>query len=53
MGFWLGDGGLLALVKVGGALDGVLAGWRSAFSLSEGGWGLGWGSGWVVVGFSP
>jgi hypothetical protein len=24
MGFWLGDGGFLALVKVAGALDGVL-----------------------------
>jgi hypothetical protein len=26
MGFWLGDGGFLALVKVGGALDGFLVG---------------------------
>jgi hypothetical protein len=51
MGFWLGDGGFLALVKVAVALDGVLAGCWWVFSLSEGGWGPGWGSGWVMVGF--
>jgi hypothetical protein len=27
MGFWLGGVGFKALVKVAGALDGVLAGW--------------------------
>jgi hypothetical protein len=34
MGFWLGEVGFLALVKVSGALDGVLAGRIGVFSLS-------------------
>jgi hypothetical protein len=45
MGFWLGDGWFLALVKVAGALDGVLAGCWWVSSFSEGAWGSGWGSG--------
>jgi hypothetical protein len=51
MGFWLADGGFLALVKVAWALNGVLAGLLWVFSLSEGGWGPAWGSGWVMVSF--
>jgi hypothetical protein len=45
--FWLGEVGFLALVKVVGALDGVLAGSSGVFSLSEGGWDPRWGFGWV------
>jgi hypothetical protein len=52
MGFWLGKDGFLALVKVIGALDGVLAGRRWVFSLGEGGWGPGWGFGWAKFGFT-
>jgi hypothetical protein len=38
MGFWLGVVKFLALVKVTGALDEVLAGGKCFFSLSQGGW---------------
>jgi hypothetical protein len=43
MGFWLGEVLFLALVKVAGALDGILAGRSWVFSLSDGGWGPGLG----------
>jgi hypothetical protein len=38
MGFWLGEIKFIALVKVTGALDKVLAGGSLVFSLSQGGW---------------
>jgi hypothetical protein len=38
MVFWLGEVKVLALVKVTGALDEVLAGEIWVFSLCEGGW---------------
>jgi hypothetical protein len=42
MEFWLGEFGFLALVKVAGALDGVLARSIMVFSLSEPVWCPGW-----------
>jgi hypothetical protein len=45
MGFWLGGVGFKALVKVAGALDGVLAGWSGVLRLCVGGWALGLGLG--------
>jgi hypothetical protein len=45
MGFWLGEGEFLALVKEAGALDGGLAGQKWVFNLGEGGWGPQWGFG--------
>jgi hypothetical protein len=38
MGLWLGEVGFLALVKVAGVLDGVLAGYSWVFSLSVPRW---------------
>jgi hypothetical protein len=51
MRFWLSEVWFVALVKVAGALDGVLTGLSWVFGLSEDGWGPGWGFGWVKLGF--
>jgi hypothetical protein len=53
MGFRPGEEVFYTRVKVGGALDGVLAGRGGVLDQGEGRQGFGWGFGWVRRCFRP